>query len=127
MLADDHAMVREGIKKLVHQNPELTVIDEAGDALDLLHLLEESTPDMVILDISMPRLPGLEPIKLIKGLHPEVKVLILTMHKSKDYLYEAMGNGADGYILKEDARDARLNSISIIRRGKTFISPSLFG
>jgi DNA-binding NarL/FixJ family response regulator len=125
ILADDHVLFREGIKRIIHENPELTVLGEAGDGIELLQLLEESEPKMVILDISMPRLQGLETIKIIKGLYPEVKVLILTMHKSKDYLYKAMQD-ADGYILKEDANDALYSAIKAIRGGKTFISPLLF-
>jgi DNA-binding NarL/FixJ family response regulator len=71
-------------------------------------------------------LQGLSAIKIIKGLYPEVKVLILTMHKSKDYLYKAMNNKADGYLLKEDANDALYAAIEAIRGGQTFISPMLF-
>jgi DNA-binding NarL/FixJ family response regulator len=127
ILADDHVLVRQGIKRIVQEDDELTVLDEAGDGLELLELLEKSTPDMVILDLSLPRLRGLEAIKLIKGLHPEVKVLILTKHKSKEYLYQAMSNGADGYLLKEDTEQTLLSSINTIRRGKTFISPHFFG
>lgn len=81
---------------------------------------------MVIVDISMPRLQGLEAIKLIKGLYPEVKVLILTMHNEMDYLYRAMDNGADGYLLKEDAPEVFHSAIKTIQEGKTFISPLLF-
>ncbi len=73
ILADDHALVRHGIKRIIQEDHELLVVDEAEDGLELLHLLEKSTPDMVILDISMPRLRGLEAMKLIKGLHPKVK------------------------------------------------------
>jgi DNA-binding NarL/FixJ family response regulator len=127
ILADDHALVRQGIKRIIQEDHELVVVDEAADGLELLRLLEESTPNMVILDISMPRLRGLEAIKLIKGLHPEVKILILTMHKSKEYFYQAMSKGADGYLLKEDVDHTLLSAINTIRHGETFISPQLFG
>lgn len=127
ILADDHVILRAGVKRIIHENPELTVIGEAGDGLELLRLLEEATPDMVILDISMPGLRGLEAIKIIKGLYPEVKVLILTMHKSKDYLYKAMDNGADGYLLKEDPPESFHSAIKAIRESNTYISPLLFG
>lgn len=126
IVADDHVLFREGIKRIIQEKPELTVIGEAGDGIELLHLLEESHPKMVILDVSMPRLQGLSAIKIIKGLYPEVKVLILTMHKSKDYLYKAMNNQADGYLVKEDANDALYAAIEAIRGGKTFVSPMLF-
>lgn len=127
ILAEDHVLMRKGIKKIIHENPELEVVGESSDGLELLHLLEESTPDMVILDISMPRLKGLEAIKIIKGLYPEVKVLVLTMHNNKDYLYRAMDSGADGYVLKEEPPESFHSAIDTIRNGKTYISPLLFG
>ncbi len=127
MLADDHALLRSGIKRLLQEDPGLVVIGEAGDGLELLDLLEEQTPDLVILDISMPRLQGLEAIKFIKGLHPAVKILILSMHKGKDYVYEAMHKGADGYMIKEDADAVLRSAIETLRRGETFISPLIFG
>jgi two-component system, NarL family, response regulator NreC len=127
ILADDHALVRQGLKRIIQEDHELVVVDEADDGLDLLHILEESTPDMVILDLSMPRLRGLEAIKLIKGLYPDVKILILTMHRNKEYFYQAMSNGADGYLLKDDVDLTLLSAINTIRRGETFISPQLFG
>ncbi len=74
----------------------------------------------------MPRLKGLEAIKIIKGLYPEVKVLILTMHKNKDYLYKAMDNGADGYLIKEEPPESFHSAIKTIRKGKTYVSPLLF-
>jgi len=127
ILADDHALFREGIKRILQDDPNLTVIGEAGDGLELLDLLEQSTPDLVILDISMPRLQGLEVINLIKGLYPEVKILVLTMHKSTDYVYKAMDKGADGYMIKEDANEVLRSAIETLRRGETFISPLIFG
>jgi len=127
MLADDHVLMREGLKRLIQEDRNLKVVGEACDGVELLELLEDSTPDMVILDLSMPRLPGSEAIGLIKGLYPKVKILILTMHKNKDYLYQAMEKGADGYVIKEDAHDVLHAAIAAIRRGETFISPLIFG
>ncbi|MEJ2671007.1 MAG: response regulator transcription factor [Deltaproteobacteria bacterium] len=126
ILADDHVLVREGIKRIIQEDPKLRVIDETGDGLELLRLLEEKLTDMVILDISMPGVGGLDAIKIIKELHPEIKILVLTMHKSKEYLYVAMERGADGYVLKEDANDILHHAIATIRRGESFISPLMF-
>jgi DNA-binding NarL/FixJ family response regulator len=126
ILADDHVLMREGLKRIIQEDPDLHVMGEAGDGLELLEILEEATPDLVILDISMPRLQGFEVIKLIKGLYPEVKVLILTMHKDRDYVYQAMTSGADGYMLKEDANDVLRSAVETIRQGQTFISPLIF-
>jgi DNA-binding NarL/FixJ family response regulator len=127
ILADDHVLVREGVKRIIHEYPELRVVNEAGDGLELLEILEKSTPDMVIIDINMPRLRGLEATKLVKELYPEVKILVLTMNKSKELLYQAMKNGADGYVLKEDSNDVLHHAIKRIRLGQTFISPLIFG
>jgi len=125
MLADDHVMVRDGIKRIIQEDAKLTVVEETGDGVELMHLLEETTPDMVVLDISMPGLRGLEAVKIIKELYPTIKVLILTMHKTKEYLYLAMNDGADGYVLKEDANDVLHKAIKTIRHGQTFISPTM--
>jgi len=127
ILADDHVMVREGVKRIIQEDPKLIVIDETGDGLELLRLLEEMSPDMVIVDISMPGLGGIEAIKIIKELHPHIKVLVLTMHRSREYLYVAMDNGANGYLLKDDANDILHSAIAALRRGETFISPLIFG
>ncbi len=125
MLADDHVLVRKGIIKIIQEQKDLAVIGEAGDGVELLELLSKEIPDLVILDISMPRMRGLEATKKIKELHPEVKVLILTMHRDQEYLHRAMSDGADGYILKEDADLSLYSAIDVIRRGRTFVSPIL--
>jgi len=127
ILADDHVLVREGVKRIIQEDPKLTVVDETGDGLELLRLLEDTPTDMIILDISMPGLGGIEAVKIIKELYPQIKVLVLTMHKNKEYLYVAMDNGADGYLVKDDANDVLHSAIKTIRRGKTFISPLIFG
>jgi DNA-binding NarL/FixJ family response regulator len=126
ILADDHVLFRQGLKMLIEEDPELRVADEAGDGLELLEILEEYTPDMVIIDISMPRLRGLEATKFIKELYPDIKVLVLTMNKSKEILYKAMNIGADGYLLKEDANEILHSAIKTIRSGKQFITPLIF-
>jgi len=127
ILTDDHVLVRKGLKRIIQEDPELLVVDEAGDGLELLEILEKSTPDMVIIDINMPRLGGLQTTKFIKELYPEVKVLVITMNKSRELLYQVMNNGADGYLLKEDEAETFHSAIKAIRNGKTFISPLIFG
>ena len=103
--------------------PDLEVIGEASDGLELLALLNHLVPHMVILDIFMPNLRGIEAIHEIKKMHPEVKILILTMHKDKEYLYLALSAGAKGYLLKEDADKELFSAIEKVRQGKTYISP----
>ncbi len=125
VLADDHALFRQGIRRILGEMPGIEVVGEAGDGLELVNLLKTVTPHLVILDISMPHLRGLEAVREIKLLHPAAKVLILTMHKEKDYLYHALKVGAEGYLLKEDADSELLAAIQMIRQGKNYLSPLL--
>lgn len=125
LLADDHVMFRQGMKRILEGVADLEVVGEVGDGLKLLERLKKSSPDMVILDISMPNLRGIEATKEIKTAYSEVKVLILTMHKDKEYLYHAISAGADGYLLKEDADTELFSAIETIRRGGNYISPLL--
>jgi len=124
-LADDHALLRQGLRRIVEESPELEVVDEAGDGLELLRLLSRTVPDMVILDISMPKLRGIEAIGEIRSRHAGVKVLILTMHRDKEYLRQAISSGADGYLLKDDCDRDLFSAIQKIRQGKFYVSPSL--
>lgn len=125
ILAEDHSLVREGIKKIIESFADLAVVGEAADGMQLLELMKGLAAHMVILDISMPHLPGIEATREIKKRYPEVKVLILTMHKKKEYLNDALLAGADGYLLKEDAPKELLNAIHKIRQGGVYVSPLL--
>jgi len=123
ILADDHALVRQGLRRILEGTDDLEVVGEANDGLELLQLLTHVTPQMVILDIFMPNLRGIEAITEIKTMYPEVKVLILTMHRDKEYLYLALSAGAKGYLLKEDAPKELFAAIAKVRQDKTYISP----
>jgi len=127
VLADDHVMFRQGIKNILEKDKGLEVIGEAGDGLKLLELLNKATPDMIILDISMPNLRGIEATREIKMILPEVKVLILSMHKDKEFVYSAISAGAEGYLLKEDADTELFAAIEKIRQEGRYISPLLLG
>src|SRR3990172_12279475 len=102
VLADDHPLFRRGLRAIIEGMKGLEVIGEAGDGLELLSLLSTMTPDLVILDLSMPNLRGIEALREIRKNYPDVKSLILTMHKDRSYLREALSAGAVGYLLKED-------------------------
>jgi len=123
VLADDHVLVRQGLRRILEGTDDLEVVGEANDGLDLLQLLKHITPQMVILDIFMPNLRGIEAITEIKAMQPDVKILILTMHRDKEYLYLALSAGAKGYLLKEDAARDLFSAIAEVRQGKTYISP----
>jgi len=125
VLADDHVLVRQGIKRIIEEDRGMQVVGEAGDGQELLELLEKITADLVILDISMPRLRGLEAAAIIKKRYPATRVLILSMHRNREYQRQAMANGVNGYLLKEDADVALFTAIEAVRIGKSFSSPLL--
>jgi DNA-binding NarL/FixJ family response regulator len=125
ILADDHAMLREGIRKIIERIEGVLISGEVNDGLELLELLKKSSPNLVILDISMPNLRGLEAIREIKKTYPQVKVLVLTMHKKKEFLRQALRDGADGFLLKEDAGGELIRAVQTVRNGGKYLSPLL--
>jgi len=123
VLADDHALFRQGVRKIIEDVDDLKVVGEASDGLELLELLKKSKPNLIILDIAMPNLRGLEAAREIKGLYPQIKVLLLTMHKKKDFLQQGLEAGVDGFLVKEDADTALLQAVKAIQRGEKYYSP----
>jgi DNA-binding NarL/FixJ family response regulator len=122
MIADDHVLIRESIRKSIETLPAMEVVGEAGDSMELMEHLKNSVADMVLLDISMPGIQGIEALQMIKSRFPDIKILILTMHKSKQHISRALSAGADGYLLKENAFADLVSAIEKIRRGETYIS-----
>ena len=125
VVADDHALVREELKKILAGRIDLEVAGEACDGLEALALVEKNRPDMVILDISMPNLGGIGATRQIKRLYPNVKVLILTMHNNWEYFHNAILAGADGYLLKADMDTELFSAIEKVRKGEVYVSPHL--
>lgn len=125
VLADDHAILRQGIRKIIEEEDGLKVIAEAGDGLELLKTLQSKKPDMVIVDISMPKLRGIEAAVEMKNRYPRLKVLILSMHKSKEYVLQAISAGVDGYLLKEDSDEELFMAITTVRKGEVYLSPNI--
>ncbi len=107
---------------ILNERTDLEVIEEVNDGLELIRSLNRKNPDIVILDISMPNLRGIEAIPEIKRLHPEVRILILTMHRDEEYLRQAIAAGADGYLLKEDAEKDLFFAIDTILQGRIYVS-----
>jgi DNA-binding NarL/FixJ family response regulator len=120
VLADDHIPFRQGLKRILEEETDLKVVGEAGDGLELIALLEETAPHMVILDLSMPNMDGFEAAREIKRKYPEVSILILTMHKEEDYVYQAVSAGARGYVVKENADTELFHAIKSIREGDVY-------
>ena len=125
LLVDDYPPVRRMIREIIEAQPDLQVVGEFNDGRELLKYLKSEPAHLILMDISMPNLSGFKATLRIKENHPEVKVLILTTHKSKAYLDQAMALGAEGYLLKEEMDEQLLSAINSLRRGQTFISPRL--
>jgi DNA-binding NarL/FixJ family response regulator len=123
ILADDHILLRNMLKLSIDKFPDMKVIGEVGNGMELLKLLATTQPDLIILDISMPNLQGIEAAQEIKKNYPRIKILILTMHKSKDHLRSALSSGVDGYLLKENAYEDLITAIRDLQKGKLYISP----
>jgi two-component system, NarL family, response regulator NreC len=124
-LADDHMVVREGLKTLVAAQPDMAVIGEAGDGESALQRIDDCRPDVVIMDISMPELNGIQTTERLKQRCPDVKVLVLSVHDDTSYLRQMLAVGAAGYILKHTAADALIQAIRIVAAGGLYLEPSL--
>lgn len=125
VIAEDHRILREGLKSLLASKPEYNVVGEAEDGLDAISIVRESNPDLVLLDLSMPKLDGLSAMRDIKKIRPETKILALTVHADEDYVLEAFNAGADGYCLKDAGRTELLMAIESIFSGKSYFSPGI--
>jgi two-component system response regulator NreC len=124
MLADDHTMIRQGLKRIIEENNLYQVVAETGDGLQILPSVRKHSPDMIILDISLPHLRGIEAIGKIRRVNKKIKILVLTMHKNEDYVYECLSMGAHGYMLKEDAESELHTAIETLKNDKYYISQS---
>ena len=125
LLADDHVMFRQGIKKIIEESDHLKIVGEVGNGLELLEFLKNHSVDMVILDISMPDMRGIEATREAKVIRPDIKVLILTMHNNTEYVQHSIKAGADGYLIKEDSDTELLTAINKVLQGDRYISHTL--
>ena len=125
LLADDHTILRDGIRALLEDEPDMLVVGEAEDGRTAVRLACQLKPDLVLMDIAMPLLNGLEATRLITQDCPQVKVLILTMHENEEYIRQVLASGAMGYILKDAAAHELLEAIHAIRRGEPVLSPAI--
>ncbi|HPC85516.1 MAG TPA: response regulator transcription factor [Smithellaceae bacterium] len=123
LLADDHALFRAGMKALLARLPDIDVVAEAGDGRETLAQVEAHQPDVVLIDIAMKGMNGLEATSRIVKAHPRIKVLILSMHATEAYVLEALRSGASGYLIKDAGTEELALALTAVRRGETYLSP----
>lgn len=125
LLADDHAVVREGLKTLIEQEPGMEVVGEAADGEAACRMAEACRPDVVVMDVSMPRLNGARATERLKEANPDIKVLALTVHDDKSYMRELLRAGASGYVLKRAVADELIRAIRTVASGGMYLDPVL--
>jgi DNA-binding NarL/FixJ family response regulator len=125
LLAEDHALVRAGIRALLDGLPDVSVVAEAGDGREAIRLARELSPDVVLMDISMPLMNGLEAAERISKELPEVRVIIVSMHANEEYVWHALRTGVAGYMLKGANASELEDALAAVARGETYLSPSV--
>ncbi len=125
LIADDHDVVRSGLRVLLRTSPDFSIVGEASDGEEAVRLTEKSTPDVVIMDISMPTLDGIAATKIIKERFPLVKVIILTVHEDEEYAFQVLRAGASGYVLKNAGKKDIFRAIESAMSGERFFSPGI--
>jgi len=126
LLADDHAVLRAGLRMLINTQPDMTVIAEAADGDEALRRANETRPDVVVMDITMPVMGGIQAIELIRQSLPETNILVLTMHDDTGYLRSALAAGASGYVVKRSADSELISAINAVHRGQMFVDLTSF-
>jgi DNA-binding NarL/FixJ family response regulator len=125
LIADDHGLIRAGLRALLEDVPDMQVVGEVGDGLAVLHITAELQPDIVLMDISMPGLNGIEATRRLSEISPQTRVLALTVHEEEGMLREMMRAGAYGYIVKRAIESELINAIHVIAQGNMYIDPAL--
>lgn len=125
LLADDHTILRDGIRSLIEDEPDMEVIGEAEDGITVVKLAERLKPDVILMDLAMPLLNGLEATRQIRKNQPGAKILILTMHENEEYIRQVLVAGAMGYILKDAAARELLGAIRSVHKGEVVLSPAI--
>jgi DNA-binding NarL/FixJ family response regulator len=125
LLADDHDVVRKGMKMLLEDETEVKVIGEASDGLDAIEKVKNLMPNVVILDLTMPKMNGIEAAKIISEQYPEVKILIFSMHNNREYIVSSVENGANGYLLKDTGKEELMRAIKVVSEGRKYFPPEI--
>lgn len=127
VVVDDHTLMRQGLVGLLDEDPDLVVVGQAGDASSALDIIEETRPDVVLMDVGLPGVSGLELTVRVKRIVPDIRVLVLTMYEREDYLFEALQAGASGYVLKGADIQDLLTAVHTVARGETYVYQALTG
>lgn len=125
LLADDHALLREGLRALLSSVAELEVIGEAGNGRDALNAVRELAPDIILMDIAMPDLNGVEAARLIREKYPAVRIIMLSMHSNAEHVHRALAAGASGYLLKETAAKEVVTAVRAVMQGQRFLGAAI--
>ena len=125
LLADDHRIVRQGLRALLEAEPDFSLVGETGDGLEAIQLAERLQPDVIVLDLMMPGINGLEATRQISDNCPQTRVVILSMHADEAYVLEALRNGASGYVLKDSSADDLVRAVREVEAGRRYLSPPL--
>jgi DNA-binding NarL/FixJ family response regulator len=125
LLADDHRIVRQGLRALLEAEPDFSLVGETGDGLEAIQLAERLQPDVIVLDLMMPGISGLEATRQISDNCPQTQVVILSMHADEAYVLEALRNGASGYVLKDSSADDLVRAVREVEAGRRYLSPPL--
>ncbi len=125
VLADDHTILREGLRALLSADPDFEIIGEAGNGREAVRCVEKLGPDLLLMDLSMPRMSGMDAISEIKKRYPETKIIALTVHKTEEYLLSTLQAGVDGYVLKDATHDELVMAIHNVMAGKPYLSPGI--
>lgn len=125
LIADDHTIVRHGLRAILNAEPDMDVVGEAADGREVLKKVAALRPDIVVLDISMPKMNGLEVTQRLVKDAPNTRVIALTMHSSEEYVYSLLKAGASGYLLKESAASELVEALRLVRRGGIYLHPSI--
>ena len=127
MIVEDHTILRQGLRVLLSSDPDFKIVGEAEDGRESVRLAETLSPDLVLMDLSMPKMTGTEAISEIKKRSTDTKIVVLTVHKGEDYVLSALKAGADGYVLKDANRDELATAIKKVLEGKRYLSPDISG
>ncbi|AOY58584.1 MULTISPECIES: response regulator [Desulfococcus] len=127
IIAEDNTLLREGIRLMIESDDALEIAGEAEDGLSAVRCVSKCSHDLVLLDLSMPKMNGIAALKEIKRLSPKTKILALTIHDSEEYILEVFRSGAEGYCLKDSTQEELLRAIHVVLSGKNFISPGIAG